>query len=341
MYKLNTLTIGIISYNRPVQLLRALKSLLPLPLDVEVLICDDKSPKIEEIKSTINDLILKHSNIKFIQNETNLGYDKNLYQLISLCKTEFILLLGDDDFLEFGAIENLTSFIKNTKNFSCGFLRFKSESDNNYRRFYDSDIYFNKSYIASEGSFIYNSILFSGLVFNRNVIIEDSSKLSRFFNSIYIQVAMFVFSHIKYGSYYISGPGIIIGGDGESGFGFNEASISIDSDLKDRTSIISNIPYHKRLFEVLKSVNSDLDFDILQPFVFEYKIRCIKALFVARKFGRKYLKIYWEQLISLNVDGFLILYPIYLLIYVLPSNFFEFPFRLLEGLIINYRKNKT
>lgn len=340
MVNSKSLTVGIISYNRPLQLLRTLKSLLPLPLNVEVIICDDKSPKIFEITNSINEILSNNKNIHFIQNEINIGYDKNVFNVIERSNSDHVLLLGDDDYLETNAIENLQRFLSNTNNFKCGFLRFKSDSDNKYYRFNLIDKYYDKAIVQSNGSFIYNSILFSGLIFNKTSIINQKEILVKYFNSIYIQVAIFLLLHTKYGSYGISGPGIIIGGDGESGFGFNDASSSIDADLKDRTSIISNLAYHKRLFDVVKKIEVEIGQQILSPFIFEYKIRCVKAIFIARKYGRKYLKNYWKSLKKMNIKGIWTITPFYFLIYISPLFILNWPIGIIELMIMKYRNNK-
>lgn len=334
------LTVGIISYNRPRQLLRTLNSLLPLPSGIEVVICDDNSPKILEILSSISNIIKNNKNVRFIQNQINIGYDKNVFNVIERSNTEYVLLLGDDDYLETNALENLHRFLSNTNNIKCGFLRFKSKSDNIYKRYNLTDKYYEKAIVNSNGSFIYNSILFSGLIFNRKEVITHKEVLSKYFTSIYIQIAIFLILHSKYGSYYISGPGVIIGGDGESGFGFNEASSNIDDDLKDRTSIISNLAYHKRLFEVIKKIEVDINNQIMRPFILEYKIRCIKAIFIARKNGRKNLRNYWIALNSLNISGIWIITPVYLYIYFSPLFFLNQTIVFLELLLMKYRKFK-
>ena len=62
------LSIGIVSYNRPFELQRTIKSLMPLPEGVEVIICDDKSPRLNDILSSINYLI-DNEKIRFIIND--------------------------------------------------------------------------------------------------------------------------------------------------------------------------------------------------------------------------------------------------------------------------------
>jgi abequosyltransferase len=332
------LSIGIVSYNRPVELCRAINSLLPLPEFVEVIICDDKSPKIVEILSSINSFISLHS-IRFIQNENNLGYDKNLYNVIKLSNSNHVLLLGDDDYLEPGVLKNVLNFIKNTADFHSGFIRFSDKNGSHFHRSYKITQYFKSETLKLNGNFIFNSILFSGLIFSKSSVLMYQDLLPKYFNSIYIQVAIFSFINLKFGSYFIAGPGVITGGDGESGFGFNEAANSNDFDLKDRSSIISNISYHKRLFNVIKKVDYDYDLRIFKPFIIEYKIRSVKAVYEARKLGRRNLIDYVKELLKLEISGLYILFPIYFIIFLSPTFILNFPFKFIERIILKIRSN--
>ena len=338
------LTIGVISYNRPLELTRTIKSLLPLPENVEVVICDDKSPKFDEILFSLKDLI-ENQHIRLVSNEQNLGYDRNLFHVLELSNAEHVLLLGDDDYLEEGALLNVLNFINLNADFHCGFLRFREEKQNlneiKYSRAYTSSKYFDKNSLEKNSSYIYTPILFSGLIFCKTPILENQFVFSKYFHSIYIQVAMFSFLHSQYGSFYINGPGVIIGGDGENGFGFNEASKSIDSDLKDRSSLISNLSYHKRLFDVIRKLEKDICQNIYKPFLLEYKIRSVKALFEMKKLGRKKALIYLDELYKLSLPRMWIFSPLYLLIIYLPTVCLKYPIYILDGILQKYRQFKA
>jgi hypothetical protein len=188
-----------------------------------------------------------------------------------------------------------------------------------------------------DGSFIYNSILFSGLIFRKSSVLSFKSIFSKYFKSIYIQVALFGLLNSKYGSFYISGPGIIIGGDGENGFGFNEASIGADADLKDRSSILSNLSYHKRLIEVVRNLERDIGIKVFAKFLQEYKIRSVKALFEARRKNRKIGLTYLNELRKLKLPGIWIYEPIYFLILNLPFSILNLPFKFIQRIILYYR----
>lgn len=338
------LTIGILSYNRPNELARAIRSLLPLPNDVEVLICDDKSPKLNEILVSIDEFLVL-PNIKFVSNEKNLGYDRNLYHIIESASSDYVMLLGDDDYFEEGVVDNVMNFLNLNSDFQCGFVHFRNSDqvakNITYTRRYPSHQYFNNATLEKDGSFLYTSILFSGLIFSKKAIEVHKMDFTKYFNCIYIQVAIFVKLSLKFGSYYINGPGVVIGGDGESGFGFNEASRSIDSDLKDRSSVISNLSYHKRLLDVVRNLEIDTKQPILKPFNKEYKIRSIKAFYLARKYGRKYLIQYWKELNKINIPGIGLLYPIYGVIFSLPIWVLNYPISVVERGLNYYRNNKS
>lgn len=331
------LTIGIISYNRPLELARSIKSLLPLPNNVEVVICDDKSPKLNEIESSIMPLLI-NSNIKFISNKHNLGYDRNLFNVIECSNSNHVLLLGDDDYLEAGTINNILNFIDNSNNLKCAFLRYRDENQEKSHRNYFKNQYFKSDTLENDGSFLYNSILFSGLLFSKNTVLDNKELFSKYFNSIYIQVSIFVFLSCKYGTYFINGPGVIIGGDGESGFGYNEASTGLDLDLKDRTSIISNLAYHKRLFDVIKKIEFEINRNIYTPFIKEYKIRSVKAIINARTHGRKYLNAYWKKIIKLDIKQKWHLIPVYFIANIFPVYLLKILTNTIESIIYLIRK---
>jgi glycosyltransferase involved in cell wall biosynthesis len=333
---MNLLTVGIVSYNRPFELKRTIKSLFPLPECVNVLICDDNSPKINDILFEINDLINYSDKIKFRSNDKNLGYDRNLYKVIQEAESKYVFLIGDDDYLEEGALKNILNFISNNNDFKCGFVRYIDKKI--ISRNFNSNLFFDKNTINNNGSFIYNSILFSGLIFSKQNVIMNENILKKYFNSIYIQVAIFCILSSKFGTYFISGPGVVVGGDGENGFGFNDASQNSQIDLKDRSNSISNLAYHKRLFKVILDIEKDISQNIFNNFILEYKIRSIKALILSRKISRSYTKAYWEKLKDLGLKNLWLIKTIYIFIYLIPYKLLLFLSLTIEKIIFKYRK---
>ena len=334
------LTIGIISYNRPNELKRTLDSIGLIPESVRVVVCDDASPKSTMIKEAISDY-LSNAKVNFIFNDRNLGYDRNLYQVIEKTATPYVLLLGDDDYLEAGGLFNILEYLSKCDKFDCGFVRFATYLDRNiaYHRNYETSYYLSGGDALKNGSFIYNSILFSGLIFQRDSVIRHTEIFSRYFSSIYIQVAIFGLVSLKYGCHVISGPGIIAGGDGENGFGLNEASSGDDSDLANRKSIDSNLVYHERLFSVLRDLSAISGFDYFKVFRSEYRIRAVKHMLIARLINRTVYLRYLKTLFSLDKPNSLFMLMGGGIFYILPK--FIVKYVLFFGEVFIYRRRKA
>lgn len=304
---MNNLTIGIVSYNRPIQLARCLNSLLPLPEGVKVLVRDDCSPKIQEIKSSIRDILDKWPGIEFFVNSENVGYDRNLFEVVLRSQSSHVLLLGDDDMLEPGAIQSILVFLKNATpkvaflryGFSPELMKKVGVKSRYYKRNYSATKYFEAATISNNGSYLYNSILFSGLLFERNAVAELSNVDVEYKNLVYIQVAIFCLLNDKYGGYFINGPGVLTGSDGENGFGLN-ASSKNELDLADRSSVISKLKFNRRLIKVIDKLSETIGDDFVANFFKEYNFRNLSGMLEARRHSRSLLAEYWAELCSIT-----------------------------------------
>ena len=176
------LEVAILSYNRPVELSRVLKS-LPTGFESDVIytIFDDKSPDINKIIDEYKKFSLSLPNLRLVHREENLGYDKNLYQALIQSNAEYVVLISDDDFFETSSLEFL---IRQHKTFSSSLYIFPYSYKNRIFRRYQSQA---PSDIAS---LIYNSILFSGLCF-RTDRVKSVPRIESMFSSVYIQVYLY------------------------------------------------------------------------------------------------------------------------------------------------------
>lgn len=108
------ISICIPAYNRPEKLELLLRTIDGRnPTEMEIVICEDASPRREEITRMVNSFKAhtKYS-VVYHENEKNLGYDGNLLQLVRRATGEWIVLMGDDDEFIPGALDKLISFIK-------------------------------------------------------------------------------------------------------------------------------------------------------------------------------------------------------------------------------------
>ena len=94
------ISICIPSYNRPSGLQRLLESIDSKRHvnEIQILICEDNSPKRSEVKSVVDEF-KKNSpfQVKYIENEVNLGHGANWRQCSKQADGEFLLYMGDDD----------------------------------------------------------------------------------------------------------------------------------------------------------------------------------------------------------------------------------------------------
>jgi len=78
-------------------------------------------------------VIAKHPQIPFkiVKNEMNIGGDANLLRCIALCPTQYVLVLGDDDFLVDDYIAKITHYLNS--NVDWGFISFKDRQCEGFR----------------------------------------------------------------------------------------------------------------------------------------------------------------------------------------------------------------
>jgi GT2 family glycosyltransferase len=97
------LTIAIPVFNRETYFRTALESALNQTLSVPVIVSDNASTK-ADFRKILGDYPSGH--LSYYRNDSNLGIVGNWNRCIALCKTPFLLILHDDDFLHLTYAEN-------------------------------------------------------------------------------------------------------------------------------------------------------------------------------------------------------------------------------------------
>jgi len=326
-----TIDIYILSYNRPEQLRRILECFRGFVFDnVRIIIKDDCSPFLNEIEQVfINYKDVLNVEMLLHKNESNLGYDLNLLDCFNVAKSEYLYLLSDDDYLNVAELSGLLEHIELTqKDF---YVSTYSIGGKKYRQF--------ESISESSGykpDFVYNSILFSGLIFKVscfNISIEEKNFLK---NCIYSQVyvvAKFFKESREFGCF--DGDVLILGGDGENYFGQNKSSPSVEfKELSDRKSILSDFNYQKKLLKVVKYIDNNLFEGIYSDFKHFYSIRLIGYFIKARVNSRDdYMSLYrlFINQNDINVSKFIM--PIIYSVRFIPSFLSKFTYKLGEILL--------
>jgi glycosyltransferase involved in cell wall biosynthesis len=106
-----TLTIAIPTFNRCSVLLENLKHLLPqIDKNVDILIIDNCSDI--EVENFLKQKIKAYDNkIKIVRNTVNIGSNANILRCIEYCESDYIWILGDDDFPLPDALEKIKFFL--------------------------------------------------------------------------------------------------------------------------------------------------------------------------------------------------------------------------------------
>lgn len=265
------LTIGIPSYNRPTQLKRALMSIDSSRSDLyNVLVIDDCSPNQHQVADLFSS---SFSDYTFVPLQKNIGYDCNLKLIHQSCMTPYLIYLSDDDSLVPGSLDRILDYLLD--NDVSGVSIFPC-FDSSTRRVVRQRSYLSNNLTTNQ--LIYDSILFSGLLFN----VKNSSRflLPDPSNLIYSQLYLSVLTALSFGVFYPDIPSIFVHADGPNGFGTNSSTDDIS--LSDRSSLFNLLSYHKKLFHVISLISlAERNPDITCNFLKEYYKRSILLIFHA------------------------------------------------------------
>lgn len=105
------LTIAIPTFNRKELLKRALYSVLYQMEDgMEVLVMDNASD--DGTDAMVAALQNQYPTLRYEKNDENIGADRNFLKCLKESKGKYVLLLGSDDVLLNGAVQHITSFLR-------------------------------------------------------------------------------------------------------------------------------------------------------------------------------------------------------------------------------------
>lgn len=200
------------AYNRTGELIELLGSVLKqTTMPGEVVIVEDFSPEREAIRKVCDDhfpLFKKAgSNLRYVENEVNLGFDRNLRKCLSIPEGKWALLLGNDDLLLPTAIAEVVRYLSehDVVVASRSFIRFDKDINQplGLSKISDADAVFkignsSSNMIFRSGAFI------GGLLFN--VDFCRRNEVSTYDGSLYYQIYLFSLAFCSKGIGYISTP---------------------------------------------------------------------------------------------------------------------------------------
>lgn len=311
------LSICIPSYNRPNTLIRLLNSIKTKYIyEIEIIIAEDKSPKREEIKNSVFDFVALNSlNVKLIENEINLGYDKNLRNLIHLANGNFVLFMGDDDVFVDGALDKFIEYIKNHMDIAYFLRSYQKKRINGSLEIFR---YFDKSCEFSPGFDSYTklfrkSVFISGFTINRDL--AEALSTDVFDNTLLYQ--LYLVSEIAL-NFRCAYPNIILTELDENGipfFGSSETEKELYT--PGEITINNSINFIKGYFKITNYIDIKYNIDSTKIVRLDMSKYSYPILSIQRDKGLKLFKFYYKELnkIGLNVTPYYYIYYIALCIF--------------------------
>lgn len=295
------LSICIPSYNRPKTLERLLKSIdSKFHDDIQIVICEDKSPKRHEINKVVKQYAASSFyNVKYIENENNLGFDKNWKELSLQAEGEFLLYMGDDDGFISGALDTYIEWLKSHSQY-CYILRSyvrKYDKDKiEYFRYYDKDKFFEPG-IEAYKSFFLKSVSMSGYTIKRECAIQYMT--TDLDNTLLFQLYLLAEVCLKYPSAYCNTPCAELISDQVQLFGNAETEKDM---FVPGTGVSGNINFVKAYFRIAEYLDKKYKIESLPDIKLELSKYSFYFLNSQRKFGVKTYNLYVKELRKVGLD---------------------------------------
>lgn len=232
------LTISIPTYNGAYTIQRLIDSILKqYDNRIEILVSNNKSTDDVEL------IVKEYSNISYFCNENNVGADRNIALSIERAKGKYVWVIGDDDYLEDGAISYILNILSSHQNLGAVFVNF-SLFDTRKKIFLkekwldiESDVYCKNANIFLETAGISTNFL-SSVIHNKEGFL--SSNYQKYFDSNWVQFASLYDYLVDYDAFCVSKPFVVNAGESFEGEGnSNGRSISILCNLME---IVSSLP---------------------------------------------------------------------------------------------------
>lgn len=307
------ISICIPSYNRPEEILRLLKSIDAKNnvSDLEIVICEDKAPRREEVRKSVNGFIAETPFVvKYIENEQNCGYDHNLRNLINNASGDFILFMGDDDMFIPGMLEEYIKFVKLHSN--CGYIlrsyqNISADGSVAIFRYFDTDKVFEPSddiYV----SMFDKSVFISGFTIKRSY--AKLYETDQFDGSLLYQLYLLAEVCRLYPSAYYNTPitQAVEGGTPFFGSSESEKDLYDPGEISVKNSINFMQWYVKVIDYIANKYHNDTNKQIkLNMSKYSYTFMCVQ-----RHRGIKIFNQYVSELRSMGFGGSVYFYLYYL-----------------------------
>ena len=276
------ISICIPSYNRPETLLRLLKSVDTKYQDkIQIVICEDKAPKRLEVRAAVESFKAETKyEVKYCENEQNLGHGKNFRECIKQADGEYVTYMGDDDAFVSGKLDGFIEWLN--QNRQLGYVLRAWESRHDSFRYYDGLKYFDPSANTYEAFFL-KSVFMSGFTIKRDYAFE-LPVVEELDDTLLYQLFMMAEVVMKYPSAYY--PEIFVRdvGDGVSFFGKSETE---KGKYQAGRLVSNNINFIKSFLKISEYIDKTHGLDSSSKIKMELSKYSYPIMCFTRPYGRK------------------------------------------------------
>lgn len=292
-------SICIPSYNRPVELKRLLESIDAKSNNIEIVIREDCSPKRDEVRKVVEKYAKSSKyNIKYIENEVNFGYDKNIRQSAKVASGKWVIFMGDDDTFVSGALDQYMDFLMENPDLGYVLRRYRNVMNDGIKedyRYAKKNVFF----VAGEKTIIElfrRSLFISGFTFQKKCF--EGYEEDQFDGTLLFQLYILSCVCLKNKAAYCD---ILITQSMEGGtpfFGVSESEKDLyesgKNDIKSSLNFMAQVPF------MTKSIDGKLGTNITDPIMISYSKYSYGFLHEHRQDGIKVFNEYTRELIDLG-----------------------------------------
>jgi glycosyltransferase involved in cell wall biosynthesis len=291
------------SYNRPKELRKLLDSIDSKESEkIEIVICEDKSPKRFEIREEVKKFIGKTNySVNYIENEENKGYDRNLQELIRNANGDFIVFMGDDDEFVPEALDKYMKFLEENNGLEYILKTARTiyaNGDIEEFRYFDKTKFFEPGF-ESFVTLFRKSVFISGFTIKRKSALEFET--DNFNGSLLYQLYLLAEVCLKGKSAYCD---ILLTQQYEGGTPFFGSSETEKKLYTPGTITVDNsINFVGKYFEITKYLDDKYGFDSTRAVKEDMSKYSYPILAIQREKGIKEFKKYVIRLRNLGIDN--------------------------------------